>query len=230
MGESKKIGVRMAKANAKDMEAAFEMAGLLEAMERGFYPAREGDEDAPTHFESDDIRHVQFLLDRLDEIARKGSLFRVVGGLDTLLSPNNAVVDPDDDCIALHPRFTQAPTVVGWINEDGLPNGYPYDAMFPFSKVDGVRLFPVYAPAAAEKVFQPIDHAPKNGCGILALLPDSNFPVGIRWDSGRWCVAWDNSPLGEFDQPVKFMRIPDEDATALVVYLQPPKPAGAGSA
>lgn len=109
--------------------------------------------------------------------------------------------------------------VAGWINEDALPDGYPYDVMFPHSKVDGVRLFPVYAPAAAENVFQPIDQAPKNGCGILALLPDSNFPVGIRWNDGRWCVAWDNSPLGEFDQPVKFMHIPDEDATALVVYL-----------
>jgi hypothetical protein len=32
--------------------------------------------------------------------------------------------------------------VVGWIYEDELPRGYPYDAMFPFSKVDGVRLFP----------------------------------------------------------------------------------------
>ncbi|HDR2353306.1 TPA: hypothetical protein QCH65_000450 [Enterobacter roggenkampii] len=35
---------------------------------------------------------------------------------------------------------------IAWINEDELPEGYPYDAMFPFSKVDIVRLFPVYAP------------------------------------------------------------------------------------
>lgn len=37
---------------------------------------------------------------------------------------------------------------VGWIHEDELPEGYPYDAMFPFSKVDVVRMFPVYAPIA----------------------------------------------------------------------------------
>ena len=37
--------------------------------------------------------------------------------------------------------------VVGWINEDELPDNYPYDMMFPHSKVDGVRLFPVFAPA-----------------------------------------------------------------------------------
>ncbi len=40
-----------------------------------------------------------------------------------------------------------ATAVVGWINEDELPENYPYDAMFPFSKVDIVRMFPVYAPA-----------------------------------------------------------------------------------
>ncbi|QWY83676.1 hypothetical protein [Rhizobium phage RHph_X2_26] len=34
------------------------------------------------------------------------------------------------------------PGVDGWIYEDELPPGYPYDAMFPFSKVDGVRMFP----------------------------------------------------------------------------------------
>jgi hypothetical protein len=39
---------------------------------------------------------------------------------------------------------------VAWIYEDELPENYPYDAMFPYSKVDGVRLFPVYAPLAAQ--------------------------------------------------------------------------------
>jgi hypothetical protein len=44
---------------------------------------------------------------------------------------------------------TPAPVdhVVGWIYEDELPKNYPYDAMFPHSKVDGVRMFPVFAPA-----------------------------------------------------------------------------------
>jgi hypothetical protein len=29
-----------------------------------------------------------------------------------------------------------------WLYEDELPEGYPYDEMFPYSIVDGVRLFP----------------------------------------------------------------------------------------
>jgi hypothetical protein len=41
---------------------------------------------------------------------------------------------------------------IGWIYEDELPSGYPYDAMFPYSKVDFVRMFPVYAPPEREWV------------------------------------------------------------------------------
>lgn len=33
----------------------------------------------------------------------------------------------------------------GWIYEDELPEGYPYDEMFQHSKVDGVRMFPSVA-------------------------------------------------------------------------------------
>jgi hypothetical protein len=42
----------------------------------------------------------------------------------------------------------QATQIIGWIHEDELPENYPYAAMSPHSKVDGVRLFPVFAPGA----------------------------------------------------------------------------------
>lgn len=45
--------------------------------------------------------------------------------------------------------------IVGWIFEDELPKNYPYDAMFVHSKVDVVRMFPVYAPSAAQPVSEP---------------------------------------------------------------------------
>ena len=45
--------------------------------------------------------------------------------------------------------------IVGWIFEDELPENYPYDAMFAHSKVDVVRMFPVYAPSAAQPVSKP---------------------------------------------------------------------------
>lgn len=40
---------------------------------------------------------------------------------------------------------------VAWLYEDELPDNYPYEAMFPYSKVDGVRIFPVYSPQPAEE-------------------------------------------------------------------------------
>jgi len=64
---------------------------------------------------------------------------------------------------------TSAPTtaVVGWMNEDELPEGYPYDEMFPHSRVDGVRLFPVFAPASAPEVTRLI----AAGQALSAVLP-----------------------------------------------------------
>lgn len=95
----------MAKATDQDMDAAMELANLMDAIGRGYYPASPGDEDAPLNFDSDDIEHLKHLHDRIKAIAEAGSLFRVVGGLSVLLSPENAVVDPGVDHIALHPRF-----------------------------------------------------------------------------------------------------------------------------
>lgn len=42
--------------------------------------------------------------------------------------------------------------VVGWIFEDDLSDEYPYDALFPYSKVDVVRMFPVFAPNPAAAI------------------------------------------------------------------------------
>lgn len=105
------IKVRMAKAERADMDMAFELANLLEALSEGLYPYVDGAEDDPVWFESTNHEHLVFLHLRLLAIASKGSLFRVAGGMDTLLDPDNAIVDPDDDCIALHPRFAEMQAV-----------------------------------------------------------------------------------------------------------------------
>lgn len=47
----------------------------------------------------------------------------------------------------------------GWLYEDQLPTGYPYDKKFPHSRiVDGVRMFPPVEHPAEEDVYQPTDH------------------------------------------------------------------------
>lgn len=48
---------------------------------------------------------------------------------------------------------------IAWINEDELPKSYPYDAMFPLSKVDIVRMFPVFGPQSTELVVDFISSA-----------------------------------------------------------------------
>lgn len=62
--------------------------------------------------------------------------------------------------------------VIAWIHEDELPDSYPYDEMFPFSKVDVVRMFPVYAPlqttapqSVSESLYKIANHiaSAKNG-------------------------------------------------------------------
>jgi hypothetical protein len=66
---------------------------------------------------------------------------------------------------------TPKPEPLGWINEDELPSSYPYDAMFPYSKVDVVRMFPVYAAPTL-----PLYTA------ICALLAAESFIAGFEDD------------------------------------------------
>lgn len=113
--DSKTIPLRMAKASTADIDAAFELAGILDNLGRGYWQGAEG---ASTFFDLDNEAHTRFLAERLLKLERRGSLFRVVGGLATLLNPENAIVDPDDDCIALHPRFRAQPLPLAEYHED----------------------------------------------------------------------------------------------------------------
>jgi len=47
-----------------------------------------------------------------------------------------------------HPQPSEKCDPIGWINEDEPPSNYPYEAMFTYSKVDGVRLFPIFRPSS----------------------------------------------------------------------------------
>lgn len=105
MAESQTIHLRMAKASREDIAAAGELASILDNIWRGYYPAYDGAEDSPTFFDADKREHLEFLYERIRVLADRGSLFRVVLGLETLLSDANAIVDPDLDHLELHPRF-----------------------------------------------------------------------------------------------------------------------------
>ena len=67
---------------------------------------------------------------------------------------------------------------VAWVYEDELPSGYPYDLMFPFSKVDGVRLFPIFAPVSPA---QPVNELVE----ALVYVLDTHFCTGNDGDDAR---------------------------------------------
>ncbi|CAN7638987.1 hypothetical protein [Paraburkholderia terricola] len=102
--------MKMAKASSKDLDAALDVAGVIENVcGSGYYPSTpDSDADDPTFFDPDDREHLRAFYDRVTSIVEPapGSLFRVVGGLHTIL--HNNIVDPDQDVIELHPRFIAA--------------------------------------------------------------------------------------------------------------------------
>ncbi|WP_434170372.1 hypothetical protein ACR2SE_28710 (plasmid) [Citrobacter freundii] len=88
-----------------------------------------------------------FTKEQLIEQARKN--IEVLEGAVTRLPGNSEIA-------RIHLRLAEitlaALTVepLMWVNEDSLPANYPYDELFPFSKVNIVRMFPVYGPQLQE--------------------------------------------------------------------------------
>lgn len=100
--------MKMAKASEADIDAAGKAMGLLDNLSRGYYPGVE--DDAPLHFDPEDHAHLSLLYRLLTETldASPGWPGRVIGGMCyVILYPANRIVDPDSDCLDLHPRFAQ---------------------------------------------------------------------------------------------------------------------------
>lgn len=99
--------IRMAKATMTDIDGAMDLCGIVDALDRGYYPVigEQVDEDAPTFFDQHDVEHLRHLHTLLQSIAdrRDVSLFRVVMGMDTIL--RNDIINPDVDHLAIHPKF-----------------------------------------------------------------------------------------------------------------------------
>lgn len=103
--------MKIARATSQDFDAALMLLGLLDTLSSGYYPSNSDDvEDDPTYFDSEDPKHLVQLWKRLKACldAAPGFQGRVIGGAHTLMHPANAVIDPDDDVLELHPRLVQA--------------------------------------------------------------------------------------------------------------------------
>lgn len=103
--------MKIAKAEEKDMDAAIQLAAILDNVSRGYYPTAGTDTEAdgdPTFFDATKTAHLQVfhaeVMKCLD--AAPGGLFRVVWGFHTIM--HNDICDPNADVLELHPRIIQA--------------------------------------------------------------------------------------------------------------------------
>lgn len=102
--------MKMAKASERDIDAAGKALALLDTVSSGYYPAREGEDDAPLMFDEDDPEHLRRLWDELKATldAAPGWQGRVIGGMCyVILYDKNQIVDPDADTLEPHPTLTR---------------------------------------------------------------------------------------------------------------------------
>lgn len=108
------------------------------------------------------------------------------------------------------PVPASAVKIVGWVHEDELPQGYPYDAMFPHSRVDGVRMFPVFAPVPAPPAEAEGVEALANACGAEAVAP-----------GGRRSWEFDSRGLHEFARRLRNSPQPVSNGPFGAFYVCP---------
>lgn len=95
--------MKMARASEKDLECANQVASCLDQLIDGYVPECMTSEDDFEWLDVDDAEQCQGVLLKLIEIAKGGSMSRVTFGMSVLLDPRNQLLDPSDDCLALHP-------------------------------------------------------------------------------------------------------------------------------
>ncbi len=103
--------MKVARADAKDLDAGMMLLGLLDTVSSGYYPSDTDDEDdGPLRFDSEDPTHLAQLWKRLNACfdAAPGFQGRVIFGAATLMDPRNKVIDPEADCLELHPALKAA--------------------------------------------------------------------------------------------------------------------------
>lgn len=108
------VSLQIAKATDDDFSAALELMNLLESMANYEMPpqiaAEALAEEEGSRYDIDDRGHNRALASHLREMYNQnpGALTRIIFGLSALTNPDNRIIDPDKDVIALHPRIKDA--------------------------------------------------------------------------------------------------------------------------
>lgn len=112
--------MKMAKPSARDIEAAEELLQILQLIDARFggpwANPDAGDslsellQDGEEEFDCDNTTHLQTLYNNLARLLRTSPAFygRVISGMcHVIMYEKNQIIDPESDCIDLHPRFAQ---------------------------------------------------------------------------------------------------------------------------
>lgn len=112
--------MKMAKPSARDIEAAEELLQILQMIDARFggpwANPEAGDslsellQDGEEEFDCDNTLHLQTLYNNLARLLRTAPNFhgRVISGMcHVIMYEKNEILDPESDCIDLHPRFQQ---------------------------------------------------------------------------------------------------------------------------
>lgn len=112
--------MKMAKPSDRDKEAAEELMQILQLIDARFggpWPNPDAGEnlsellkDGEEEFNSDNTTHLQTLYNNLARLLRTAPNFhgRVISGMcHVIMYEKNEILDPESDCIDLHPRFAQ---------------------------------------------------------------------------------------------------------------------------
>lgn len=97
--------MKMAKASEADIDMAIDVAHVLEDIDRGIFPTKFGDPDSEETewLNTDSYEQYERLIDGLERMLARGSVFRVVFGMAVVCDPINELLDPEADTIEHHP-------------------------------------------------------------------------------------------------------------------------------
>ena len=108
--------MKMAKASPEDIGMALDLIGVLDDIERGFFPYQFSDPDSEISECLDFTNREQYgrLIDNLRRLLNRGSIGRVIMGMAVVCDPSNECIDPDADCIEHHPKRQQMESALLW--------------------------------------------------------------------------------------------------------------------
>jgi hypothetical protein len=96
--------MKIARASEQDLDVALKTSSLIESLELGYMPNSSDDDAAP--FDIDDLDQCQAVVQRLLDINKGGSIFRVTFGMSVVLAPANKLLDPNADTLECHPDIS----------------------------------------------------------------------------------------------------------------------------